>query len=111
MATIRKKQRRVERRAFRRRWEPTQKAAQALCAEFGYTCRVFDEVMSVGVKGDARAYEPVLEITGPYDPETLIRLSTKLTNSLPFSRIALVVPQIICQPPLLCRPGRIFHDI
>lgn len=81
-----KKQARAKRRAFRRKYAQLEADAQALTAPLGFTARVMDGVMSVGVQGDGRAYEPVIEISGPY--EDVAKVSNLLSNRLRISRVA-----------------------
>tara|TARA_Y100000034_G_scaffold117367_1_gene156715 strand:+ start:646 stop:912 length:267 start_codon:yes stop_codon:yes gene_type:complete len=70
------------------------KAANKIAKEFGFKAIVMKGVYSVGVKGDERAFEPVVEVIEiepqeSFDYDKLQRLSTKLTNELDTNRIAL----------------------
>ena len=68
--------------------------ANEIVSPYGLKAEFLGEIQRVGVKGDARAYEPVLVLVGPEIPmRTVIRLSTELSNTLPVTVTLDITPK------------------
>ena len=65
-------------------------AIQEMVSPYGLKAELWSDVKRVCVRGDGRAYLPILNLIGfPPDQETLGRISTAITNQFDIGSVVL----------------------